>query len=34
MSFMIGREGVCWLQFSEGFIAWFGELDTDLVFGV
>lgn len=31
-SFMIGREGVSWLQFSEAFVARFGELDTDLVF--
>lgn len=29
---MIGRDGVSWLQFSEAFIARFGELDTDLVF--
>lgn len=31
-SFMIGRDGVGWLEFSEAFIARFGELDTDLVF--
>lgn len=31
-SFMIGINGVSWLQFSEDLIAKFGELDTDLVF--
>lgn len=31
-SFMIGREGVSWLQFSEAFIARFEKLETDLVF--
>lgn len=31
-SFMIGRNGVSWHQFSEAFIGRFGETDTELVF--
>lgn len=28
-SFIIGGDGVSWLQFSVAYIATFGELDTD-----
>ncbi|KAL8123831.1 hypothetical protein AgCh_011723 [Apium graveolens] len=31
-SFMIGKTGINWLEFSEAFTSRFGELDTDLVF--
>lgn len=29
---MIGQERASWQQFSEAFLARFGELDTDLIF--
>lgn len=30
-SFMVGQEKVTWLQFTEAFIARFGEVDNELV---
>lgn len=31
-SFMVGKEKVTWTQFTQAFLARFGELDTELVF--
>lgn len=31
-SFMVGRERVTWQQFTQAFLARFGELETELVF--